>query len=213
MNDDTSENLYHVLLTIIDLKKDATGAAQDVSIRGTFTSLPSAKTSARSLLTDLGYEKDFFTTYDVRGSHEGDWPHGDGVQVYAAVPESEILRVELQTAANRFGFEGDATGRVARELWHVLQTTIHYNFDRSGAKRDSTIEGSYESGERARQAALGALLDEDVTKESFEEYDEVTRKEDWGWGEDVVVHAVGKAGENFIVRVLQASGKNVGEER
>lgn len=208
MPGDTSENLYHVLLTSIDLKKDPSGAAQDVSIKATFTSLPSAKAFSRTLLTSLGYERDFFTTYDELGSYTGDWPHGDGVQVYAAVAESEILKVELKTAENKFGYQGDESGRVTRELWHVVQTTIHYNLDRSGAKRDSVIEGSYETAEQARQSARTALLDEDVRKEDFAEYDEFGGTQgDWTWGEDVVVHAVGQGGENYVVRVLQAGGK------
>lgn len=208
MNGDANENLYLIKLTAINLKKEPAGSAQDVSIKGTFTSLPAAKAFCKTLLTSLGYDKEFFPTYDVRSEYAGDWPHGDGVQVYASVPDSEIFKVELETEPNKFGLKAEGEdGRILRELWHVLQVTIHYNIDRSGAKRDSTVEGSYETVQQARQAALAALLDEDVTKENFAEYDEFKDQKDWPYGEDVVVHAVGQSGENYLVKVLKTGGK------
>jgi len=208
MNGSTAEeNVYHVMVTSINLKKDAAGSAQDVSIRGTYTSLASAKKASLSTLQNLGYEKDFFTTYDVRSEYSGDWPHGDGVQVYAAVPGSDILTVEIQTTPNKLDFTGDEKGKVAEQLWYVLQTIIHYNLDASGAKRDSVIEGMYEATEQAKQAALTVLLDNDVSKEDFAEYDEFHGQNDWPYGETVVVHAVGQTGENFLVRVVQTDTK------
>jgi len=201
------ENLYHIKVTSINLKKDPAGSAQDVSIRGTFTSLDSAKKASLSTLQNMGYEMDFFPTYDVRSKYSGDWPHGDGVQVYAAVPESDILKVEIQTTPNKLGFTGDENGEIAEELWFVLQTTIYYNLDASGAKRDSLIEGTYGTAEQANQTALTVLLDPDVSKKDFAEYDEFTGQTDWPYGETVVVHAVGQTGENFLVGVVQTERK------
>jgi len=66
------------------------------------------------------------------------------------------------------------------------------------------VEGTYATREAARKAARSALLDENVTKKSFAEYDEFDDARDvneWPYGEDVLVHAVAGTGENFNVAV------------
>lgn len=203
-NGETSEALFHIKRTLINLKKDRTGAVQEVAIKGTYTNLAAAKAAAKETLFDEGYDREFFSIYDVKDNHEGEvWKHGDECQVYAVAPESGIFRVEIETSENRYGFVGGADGKVDQELYHVLQTTIHYNLDRSGARRDVTIEDTLGTAEQARQRALEVLLDEDVTKESFEKYDENMGQEDWPFDEDILVHAVGSGGENYLVQVIK----------
>jgi len=200
-----TEDIYVIKRTEIDMKNDPTGARQLVSLRSTYVDLRAAKEASKTALFEEGYEREWFPTFDVRADNADSWTHGDGVQVYAVAPEGEIFKVEIETVPNRAGFTGDDNGKVVGDVWHVLQTTIHYNLDRSGAKRDTVVEGTYRTFDAAKQAALGALLDEDVTKESFEEYDENTGQEDWPFDEDTMVHAVGQGGENYLIQVLEGS--------
>lgn len=86
----------------------------------------------------------------------------------------------------------------------VLQQTINYNKDPTGASQTTEVEGTYPTREAAREAARTILLDSDVTKETFAEYDEFDDARDvseWPYGEDVLVHAVAETGENFNIAV------------
>jgi len=202
-NGETSEALFHIKRILINLKKDPTGAVQEVDIKGTYTNLSAAKTAAKQTLSDEGYDNEFFSTYELKGNYEGEmWKHGDECQVYAVAPESGIFKVDIETAENKLGFVGGPDGKVNKELYYVLQTTIHYNLDRSGAKQDTTIEDTLDTADQAKQVALKVLLDDDITKENFEIY-ETKGQEGWEFDEDTMVHAVGKGGENYFVQVIK----------
>lgn len=72
----------------------------------------------------------------------------------------------------------------------VIQQTINYNKDPTGASQFVEVEGTYPTREAARKAARTTLLDQDVTKDSFAEYDEFDDERDineWPFGEDVLV--------------------------
>ncbi|ORY16529.1 hypothetical protein BCR34DRAFT_94779 [Clohesyomyces aquaticus] len=196
-----SEMLYHVKRTIVDLKNDVTGALQKVDIRGTYTDLAKAKEAAKREIVDEGYEKDDFPVYDVKGDPD-EWKHGDGIFVYAEAPEGEKFWVRIETTPNELNLKG-TNGKVEEKLFHVIQTTIHYNKDRSGAIRDTSIEGTFTNFDDAKKKALTCLLDEDVSKSDFAEYDEFTGQQDWAFGEDTIVHAVGVAGENYVVAIIR----------
>ncbi|OCK85857.1 hypothetical protein K432DRAFT_285901 [Lepidopterella palustris CBS 459.81] len=194
--------LYHIKRTMVDIKNDATGALQKVDILGTFTDLSKAKAAAKNALFAEGYEKEWFTEFEVKDGAE--WKHPDGTFVYAKAPDGETFTVALETTPNTLALMGDADGKVVeKQLFHVLQTTIHYNVDRSGANRETSLEGTYTTFEDAKNAAMGCLLDEDVRKESFVEYDEYDGQEDWAFGEDTMVHAVGVGGENYLVAIIR----------
>ena len=84
----------------------------------------------------------------------------------------------------------------------VLQTTIDYNNDRIGGIQHTEVEGTYLNRKDAYAAAHTVLLDDKITKDSFEEYDEKEQFEDeWPYGDEVLVRAVGQTGENFYVAV------------
>jgi hypothetical protein len=84
----------------------------------------------------------------------------------------------------------------------VLQTTIDYNTDRIGGNQNTEIEGTYPTRKAAFEAAYTVLLDNEVTKASFAEYDEKEQFEgEWPYGDEVLVHAVAETGENFSVAV------------
>jgi hypothetical protein len=197
----TGEMLYHVKLTMVDFKNDATGALQKVDICGTYTNLAQAKMAAKSALIKSGYEETWFSVYDTQNA-PSKWTHGDGIFVYAKAPGGETFTVGLETTPDTLGLKGNADGGVEDKLYYVLQTTIHYNADRSGARRDTSIEGTYTNFKDAKNMAMTCLLDEDVTKDSFVEFDEYSGQEDWAYGEDIIVHAVGGEGENYLIAVI-----------
>lgn len=84
----------------------------------------------------------------------------------------------------------------------VLQTTIYYNNDSTGGVQTTEIAGTYPTRKSAREAAKNVLLNDEVTKESFAEYDEKELETDeWPYGEDILIHAVAETGENFKIAV------------
>jgi len=198
-----SEMLYHIKRAITNITNDPKGATQSVAIRGTYTDLAAAKAAARTALLDEGYEKAMFEVYDVKDG-SGTWNHPDALVVFAKVTDGETLTVALETTPNDAGLEGNAEEKVEGPLFHVLQTTIHYNLDRSGGKRETSLEGSFKGYEEAKEKALKSLLDEDVTRKDFAEYDEFSGQDDWAFGEDVLVHAVAVGGENYLVAVVKS---------
>lgn len=199
-----SENIYIIKRTQTESKdvKDPRGDLGKINLFGTYTNIAAAKKAAANVLQEEGFDIEFFVQYDVNNGSTV-WAHEDGVEVYAASSEGEVFTVEIETEPNALGLTGDGKSKVEKELYHVVQTTIFYNDDRSGSKRQSTIQGTYTSAEEARARALTTLVGEGVTKADFEEYDEFQGQEDWGFGEVVVIHAVGKFGENTLVSVIK----------
>jgi len=196
-----SDLLYHVKRTITDYLNDKSGATRTTDILGTYTDLAAAKAAARAGLASEGYIKDDFEVLEVKGETE-EWKHADGVLVFAKAPAGQEFEVLLDTKPNVFHFKGNESGEVEGFLHYVLQTTINYNNDRIGGVQNTEVVGTYPSRKAAYAAAKTALLDNEVTKESFAEYDEKTNEQDdWPWGDDVFVHAVAETGENFLVQV------------
>jgi len=197
----SSENIY-ILKRYATEKREPDGSTEDVTLFGTYTDLAAAKKASYSILQFEGYEKEFFATYDLNdGSTE--WTHGDGVMVYAETPTGEKFRVEIETEPNTLDLEGTTRGKVNEVLYHLLQTTIHYNIDASGNARTTTIEGTYKSEGEAKKAAETVLLDGVVKKKDFAEYDVYEGQDEWGYSKEVVVHAVGVGGENILIGVVK----------
>jgi hypothetical protein len=218
-NEGLSDYLYHVKRTIIDFAADKSGATQITDILSTFTDLPAAKQAARSALASEGYVKDDFETYEENDGR-GNWTHGDGVLVFAKAPAGQIFEVVVDTKLNTLQFKGNADGEVEGRLHYgellqeslgpgsdtfiVLQQTIYYNKDPTGSSQSFEVEGTYPTLEAARKAARTVLIDDEVTKEDFavyEEFDDEGDKNEWPYGEDVLVHAVAETGENFNIAV------------
>lgn len=207
------ESLYHTTLTVIDYKGDTSGSTQTVYVLGTNSTLATAKTFAKSALHGLGYEPEDFTAYAVRGTEESEWPHGDGVIVYAKAPAGHEFLVGIQTTSNNEELGATPEGGVFLapeiELHYVLQTTVDYNKDRTGAAQTTQVEGSYEHRADAIDAAKQSLVGEEVQKSDFAQYDErdsIEEDGDWPFGGDVVVHAVAQTGENYTVAVRTVPG-------
>lgn len=196
----TPENLYVVKRTF-QSPSHVTEPIFDIALPATFSDLETAKLAAKNVLFDEGYEKYFFATYDINDG-KGLWSRGDGVIVHATGASGEVLKVEIDTVANSAGLGSDAHGKVLPPLYHVLQTIIDYDKDRSGFQRKSIVEGSYADLEVARSQALKVLLDESVTKDSFVDYNEYADGSEGPFGRNVVVHAVKEGGQNILVSVV-----------
>lgn len=204
-----SDLLYHIKRTITDYAADKSGATRTTDILGTFTDLHAAKEAALKSLEKEGFKKDDFELYKVNDGSD-DWAHGEGIMVFAKAPSGSEFEVRLDTKPNINKFKGNEQGAVIEPYLHyVLQTTINYNNDRIGGIQTTEVEGAYGTRKAAFEAAKVALLDEEVKKESFAEYDErdtEDEKGEWPYGEDVLVHAVAETGENFLVAVKAQPG-------
>lgn len=74
-------------------------------------------------------------------------------------------------------------------------------------RRNINIEETFITYDEARSYVQGVLLSEEsgITKGSFTEYDEAGKNEsDCGYGENVVIHAAGINGENYIISILKS---------
>lgn len=204
------ENLYHVLFSTSHLSnlEDVNDQVEKVRVSGTYTSLGAAKAAAHRTLFEAGYEKEWFTEYDTK---QDDFiAHGvkrrTGLAVLAKAKDGTIFRVSIATTPNVQGFRDDEDHKIHRPLYHVVQTSVLYSEDDTGEARETNVEGSFLKYEEARQFAGQVLLapEEGLTKDSFAQYEEAGPNEtDCGYGENVVVHAVGQNGENILVSVLR----------
>lgn len=207
-----SETLYTIKTTLTDLHHDPSGALQQVQIAGTYTDLPLAKEAAKTSLYTLGYSTEDLPTYSIKDpSSASTWPHAENTLVHALAPSGEQFTVQIETSPNNLNSNiniNPSTSKITDKLSYVLQTTIQYDIDASGAKRDTTIEGIFASRPAAIKAAKKTLLEDGVvTQKSYVEWDEYSGQGDWSWGENVYVHAVAENGQNFEVSVVDGGQK------
>ncbi|KAL6244448.1 hypothetical protein RBB50_008690 [Rhinocladiella similis] len=204
-----SDSLYHILFSVSHNPKDVNEEVEKLRVCGTFTNLQAAKAQAHKTLFEAGYEREWFTEYDTQREEfvEHSIKRRTGLCVYAVAPDKTVFRISVATTPNVQGFKAIGEDhKVHFDLYHVVQTNVEYSEDDSGQARDTNVEGSFKTYEEARKFASQVLLapEDGVTKESFEQYDEAGPGEkDCGFGENVIVHAVGKNGENILVSVLK----------
>jgi hypothetical protein len=202
-------NLYHILLSVSHLNRDVNSDVQRLRVCGTYTSLKAAKAAAHRCLFDAGYEKEWFTTFDTidHPDHQVTFPSSTrGEVVRAVAPDGTLFSVSVVTSPNIRHYCPNEEDRIEGDLFHVLQTVVLYHVDESGETRETSIQGSFDSYESAKSFARSVIIsDEDgITKQSFAEYSEAGPGEaDCGFGENVIVHAIGPYGENFLVSVLK----------
>jgi hypothetical protein len=209
-----SDTLYHVLLTTSHLEKDINAQIQGLRICGTFTSLPTAKVAAHTCLFSLGYEAEWFSKFETQ--HDLQLIDHDEMRIVEATgPGGEVFTVEIASVPNSAGLiASSASGHVSVPLFHVVQTVVHYGRDSSGESRDTSVKGSFTEEARAREVAHEILvwIEEGIDKNTYSQYEEAGEGEaDCGYGENVVVHAVGSEGENYLVSVLK--GEEVESDR
>jgi hypothetical protein len=204
----TPDNLYHIMITQSHLNKDVNSAVEKVRVCGTYTSLPAAKAAAHRCLFDAGYEQEWFSEFDAKlDGASASKRRANGVVVYAVAPDKTTFTVSIATTPNVLGYEANRNGKVMLDLYFVLQTTVDYSRDEDGEERETNVEGCFESYEDAWKYAQEVLLCESdgVTKASFADYHAAAVGErDCGYGENVIVQAVGQSGVNFLVSVVKA---------
>jgi hypothetical protein len=164
--------LYHTILTVIDYHEDKSGSTRTVYVLGTHATLEAAKKFAASALHKLNYEPEDFVVYESH-LHLKQWPHGDGVIVFARAPAGQEFLIGIDTKPNDLDLLEGQDGSIALpqgvpHLHYVLQTKIDYHQDRSGASQTTEIEGCYLHREDAVAAAYECLAGE---QPEFAEYD------------------------------------------
>ncbi|RMD41338.1 hypothetical protein DV735_g3777, partial [Chaetothyriales sp. CBS 134920] len=204
----TPKELYHIFLITSNLSKNPTNAVEKVRITGTYVTAKAAKAAAHQVVYDAGYELEMFKAYDVdHAKIESDMAkaHEDshGLVVHATAQDGTEFRVYVHATPNTLQLSTDEeNGRVRADLFYVVQTEVDYNGDDVKLRRHS-IEGVFTKYLDARKAALTTLLDK-KTKDSFAAWDEAGETEtDCGYGENVLVHAVGQDGSNFLVSLIK----------
>ncbi|TFB03499.1 hypothetical protein CCMA1212_004374 [Trichoderma ghanense] len=200
--------LFHTLLTVVDFTHDPTGATRTPFVLKSHGTLDAAKAFTRQALESLGFTPELdFPQYRVRDTTNTtqDWPHGDGVFAFARSFDDKEFIVGIDTATNNESLPASsADGELrlpdgARFLHYVVQITIDYNIDRSGAAQTTDILGSYVHRADAWKAAHLCLDPELYTE--FDRRGDPQFVEDWPFGDDVAVHAVSENGQNCYVAV------------
>ncbi|GAQ04968.1 hypothetical protein ALT_2289 [Aspergillus lentulus] len=205
-----ADYLYHIVLTISHLTKNPNNLVEKVRVPGSYTSLPAAKVAAHSCLFDAGYEREFFTKYEVDSVvfEKQNLVERPGLAVLAVAADGTTFRVRVDTTPNNMRLTTELEdGRISIPLYYVIQTTVVYDGQKETTSvRDLNIEGTFKTYEEARAFATQILLSKEdkVTKGSFAEYAEAAPGEkDCGYGENVVVHAASSYGENYLISVIQ----------
>jgi hypothetical protein len=202
--ENANEYLYHALREILVYYKDKSCATHIKDVLGTYVSLPAAKAAALTAIEASGYERDDFEIYEEKPRSGENWTHGDGVLLYAKGLSGAEFYIRIDIKQNVGKFKGNAQGRVDDKLYYVIQIKIDCNNDRVGRIQTTEVGGTYLHRQETRDSALTALIDgEGITKEWYEEYDEIDEADpgEWPYGEDCMVHAVSSNGENFLVLV------------
>jgi len=183
-------DLYHVKRTTLsdtDIKTE---------ICGTYTDYSAAQTAGNRRLLDEGHSKSTFAEYHENNEQEG-WTYGPDVLVHARDGQSgDTFEVEIETTPNSLGVRAKPSGRVEDSLYYVVQTC------KLGKVTKTAIRSIHLSRQAAVAAARHELLDHEVKKEWYSEYEEVAGTLDEGDGEQAIVRAVGPEGEKYIVSVL-----------
>ena len=203
--------LFHVVLTSSHFHKDVNSTVQAVRVCGTYTSLRAATIFAHRCLFDAGYEAEWFASFTSRKSTNHEAPEDEAV-VCTTGPDGEEFTVSIKSDANLFNLQPGIAERVETPLYHVIETLVHYLEDQSGQTRETRVKASFPSYDDARKYALtSVMINEDLSyKTEFEVYEEAQPGEvDCGYGENVIVHAVGQDGMNFLVSVLKGQEMEV----
>ena len=203
------DQLNHVILTTSHLQKDPNSQLEKLRVIGAYTSLSAAEAAAHRVLFEAGYEGEMFKVYEAKPKSPSTEHHQSvqtRLEVHAEVEDGTIFEVYILSTPNHIKtITASEDGRVLQDLYHVMQTGVSYNDAEHGHERAHNIRGSFLSYEDASQHARQVLLDAKtgVSRDSYAQYDEAEPGEkDCGYGENVLVHAVGTDGENILISVV-----------
>jgi hypothetical protein len=199
MESEESKTLYHVLFITSHLQKDPNGKFQKIRIPGTYTSLASAKAAAYRCLFDAGYEREWFDKYETKQEHED-----DGTIVFAVATSGSTYRIRVLSTPNTIGekLQVHDDGRVMTSIHCVVRIRTILEDDEY---RDVNVEGVFLRYSDARDYALRVLLDSGggIKEDSFAVFEKAgPNQTDCGYGDNIIVHAVGNSGENFWVSII-----------
>ncbi|KAJ6140018.1 hypothetical protein N7471_006504 [Penicillium samsonianum] len=180
------DSIYHVMLMTSE-KKGLGGKRDKIRIIGTYTSFSTFETNPEVLEGFGAYE-------------------GTGLTVYAIATDGTVFRVRISTSPNVLHLTTDnEDGRISTPLFYVVQTNVPYCSHERKPSHDTNVEGVFQSYAEARKFASTVLLSEEegITASSYEDYCEASPDEsDCEYGDNVIVHAVGKNDENYFVSVI-----------
>lgn len=203
------DKLYHIVLTTSNIQRDPTSEIERIRIPGTYRSLEAAKSAAHSCLFDAGYEREWFSKYEVDaiGLERYNIYRSLTPIVLAVAFDGTTFCVCICSTTNVGCLTTDnEDNRIAADLYYVVRSSVVYNDGDTGERRDINIEGAFITFAEAKLHARRALLSKEngITKESFAEYDETRDDEnECGFGENVIIHAGGPNGENDTISVYK----------
>lgn len=96
-------------------------------------------------------------------------------------------------------------GRISASLYYVVRTNMPYCSHERKPAHDTNVEGLFQSYAEARKFASTLLLSEEdgIISSSYKYYCEAGSDErDCVYGDNVIVHAVGKNEENYFLSVI-----------
>jgi hypothetical protein len=219
---DVPSSLFHTTLTVIKDPADSGCSVSTVYPLGTHATLRAAKDFSSKALQGLGYYPSDFELYEERPkTPEPDaetWPYSDGTMIHAKRPGPCEFLISIMTTPNneQLSVNPDKPSELelpggTDHLHYVMQTKVDYNSQRIGAAQDTEIEGVYVKRADAFAAAKACLISDEIPREDYAQYDEwdsETLKDEWPFGEDVVVHAVSQTGENYTVAIRTVIGSH-----
>jgi hypothetical protein len=168
------ELLFHSTLEVVDEHRPGGfNGSHQLFVLGTYGGFEAARRFSSGAFEALGHKPDDFTTYQVRDPGR-DWPHGDGILVFAQSPSGQQFRLGIYATFNEENLAVTPDGMLllptgADHLHYVLQTTVDYNKDRSGDAQSTDIVGVFLLRKAAFNAALTCLQED---RDRFVQYEE-----------------------------------------
>lgn len=198
-----------MLLLISHFAHDPNSLVEKVRVIGSYDNLKHANAAAHRCLFEAGFRREWFEQYETSPEffEKNNVAQREGLAVLAVEPTGTTYRARVLPSPNSGKFTTTLEdGRIPDQLYHVLKTKVEYEVEESGEVRDTSVEGTYATYDEARGFAAKVLLspEKNITKETFAQWDEAGPGErDCGYGENVIVHATGNDGENFLVSIVQ----------
>lgn len=218
--------LYHLLLTTHHLPttQNPHNTPERLRCPGTYTTLPHALAAAHRALFDLGYERAFFTTYNVLhptipSTTTPQDPPPATLALHATARDATTFQIHLSTTPNPHAWTPTyEDNRVGNPIYLAIRTRIRLaEAEANDGVREHVVLAAGESWHELCGIAQGVgrqMKEEGRKWEVVDVLEEKEGEEGGELGENVVVHAVSGEGENVVlsvVRVVEPEAVRVGE--
>jgi len=134
-----------------------------------YTSLSCDEVSEKHYLLTEEYQPERFEVYDTYNESQ-EWTLGEDDMVYGQGLNGEVFIVSIERTPNPHRLMRHKYPDMDGMLYHVLKTTINYDFEESREKQDTSVEGTFTNKEDARERAWMTLRDNDVSREDCGQY-------------------------------------------